>query len=143
MTINTGYQTEHNHLHFVRVKKAYSDITSGTSFSIGWLPPGATVYDAYAIVDTAFNSATSDVLDMGFRNAGDGTAADDNEFMSAVSIASVGKKSADDLASAGDLRFPKGAEVTAKWTGTGTAATAGNADFIVVFAVDNDGDTTS
>jgi len=143
MSVYDGYQTEHSHIHYVRKKFNYSDLTSGTAASIGWLPANAIVFDAVAYVDTAFNSGTSDVMDLGFRAAGDGTAADDNEFMSAVSIASVGLKSADDLATAGDLIFPKGAEVTAKWTGAGTAATAGVVYCMVAYFVDNDGDTTS
>lgn len=143
MSVNDAQQFHHNLLHFLRVKKALADITSGTSFSVGWVPAGATVYDAYAIVDTAFNSGTSDLLDIGFENAGDGTTSDPNEFMTAVSIASVGKKAADELATAGDLRFPSGAQITATWTGAGTAATTGNMDVVVLYAVDNDGNTTS
>lgn len=143
MSVQTGYQTEHNHVHFLRVKKAYSDITSGTQFSLGWVPAGAVVLDAGAHVDTAFNSGTSDVLDIGFRNSGDGTTADDNEYMSAVSIASVGNKKADDIATAGDCVHPKGAEITAKWTAVGAAATAGVLYAWCSYIVDNDGDTTS
>ena len=77
-------------------------------------------------------SGTSDLLDMG-------TSGDPNGFMTAVSIASVGKKSADELASSDDLGpYASETDISVTWTGAGTAATAGAMEIIIEYIVDND-----
>lgn len=137
MSIETAQQYHHNLLHFLRGTIAFGSATSGTAVSLGWIPAGAIVKDANATVTTAFDSGTSDLLDIGFRNAGDGTTDDPNEFATAVSIATAGQVQSDELATAGDLYFPEGAEIVATWTAAGTAATAGNAYVEVFYTVDN------
>lgn len=119
-------------VHYVRKGVSLSELTSGTAVTIGTLPAGAVVDDAYAVVTTAFNSGTSDLLDMG-------TSGDPNGFMSAVSVATAGKKSADDLATSDDLSLSADTEVSFTWTGAGTAASAGALEAVVKFVIDNDG----
>lgn len=126
-------QYHHSMVHFVRKGVLYSQLTSGTAVVIGTLPPGAVVCNVYAVVKTAFNSATSDLLDMG-------TSGSNNAFMSAVSIASVGQKLADDMATSSALVIGSTeTDVVAKWTGTGAAPSAGEVEFVVEFLPDNDG----
>lgn len=137
-----GQQYELNAVHYLRAQITKDD-TSGTAVSLGWLPPRAVVYDGGAVVSTAFNSATSDVLDIGFRNAVDGTTDDTDEYATDLDVSSVGFKQVDEVATAGDLLTDEGAEVVATWTGTGTAATTGSMEVFVAYIVDNDGDTTS
>ena len=129
MTTAREYHTAQ--VHYVRKGVALADLTSGTAVTIGTLPAGAVVTDAYAVVTTAFNSGTSDLLDMG-------TSGDPNGFMTAVSIASVGKKAADELATSDDLSLSAATDVSATWTGAGAAATTGAMELIVEFVVDND-----
>ena len=130
-----GQSYERNTVHYLEATVSQADSTSGTAVSLGWLPPKACVIGGGAVVQTAFDSGTSDLLDMGFRNAVDGTADDTNEYMTAVSIASVGYKETDEMATAGDLYTDEGAEVVATWTGAGTAATAGEAHCFVRYII--------
>ena len=133
MSIYDGKQYHTDQVHYLRQTVTFSDGT----VSLGWLPKGAVVIDAAAVVTTAFNSGTNNNLNIGFRNAGDGTADDTDEFMSAVAVGSAGKKDADELATAADLHFPEGAELVAVTALTGTAATAGSAEVFVAYLVDN------
>lgn len=131
-TANTvaRYTTDQK-VHTMRKGVAFADLTSGTAVTIGKLPSGAIIDDAYVVVTTAFDSGTSDLMDMG-------TSGDPNGFMSAVSVASVGKKSADDLATSDDLVLSADTDVSVTWTGAGAAATAGAFEAVVKFIVDND-----
>ena len=74
---------------------------------------------------TAFNAGTANVLDIGFRNAGDGTADDLDEFATDLALGTEGVISADEMATAGDAVMVSGAEITCSVDLTGTAATAG------------------
>ena len=78
MAITDARQYHHDLVHFLRADVAYTD--DDVAVSLGWLPANATVIDAGMAVSTAFNAGTSNVLDLGFRNAGDGTADDTDEF---------------------------------------------------------------
>lgn len=136
MSVNDAQQYHTNQVHFLRKNVAFGDI--GSTVSLGWVPAGALVHDAFVVTDTAFNSGSSTTANMGFRNAGDGTAADADEFMSGVSVAAAGKHAADEIdTSVADLYFPEGAELTIALSETGTAADAGNAFAIVLYTVDN------
>lgn len=136
MSVNDAQQYHLNVVHVLRKNITFSDM--GSTVSLGWVPAGAVVSNAYIVVDTAFNSGTTSTANMGFRNAGDGTTADADEFMTAVSVAAAGKAAADEIdASVADLYFPEGAELTVALAETGTAATAGNAFAVVEYTVDN------
>lgn len=137
MTINSAKAYHTDQVHYLRTTVSQAASISGTAVSLGWIPAGAAVIDGGAVVFEAFDSGTSDVLDLGFRNAGDGTADDTDEFATDLAISAVGLKAADELATAGDLLFPEGAEIVATWTGAGTAATAGSAVVWVAYMADN------
>lgn len=136
MALTDGQQYHTNQVHYLRKAIAFSDGATAV-VSVGWLPPGAIVVGGGVVVDAAFNAGTANVLDIGFRNAGDGTAADDDEFATDLAIGSVGYKVMDETATAGDLWFPSGAEVTATLALSGTAATAGAGFVIVQYVVLN------
>lgn len=118
-------------VHYLRYGAALDDLTSGTAVTIGTIPAGAIVTNAYGIVTTAFDSGTSDVLDIGTSADGDGFATD-------LDISSVGKKAADELATSDDLLAATDTDITFSWTGAGTAATAGALEVVVEFIPDND-----
>lgn len=124
-----SYHTQQ--VHYFRKGVTLADLTSATAVTIGTIPAGAIIKDAYAVVTTAFDSGTSDLLDMG-------TSGDPNGFMTAVSVAAAGKKAADELATSDDLVTSAETTVSATWTGAGTAATAGAMELVVEFIPDND-----
>lgn len=118
-------------VHYFRKGVALADLTSGTAVTLGTVPAGAVIVDAYAVVTEAFDSGTSDVLDIGTSDDGDGFATD-------LDISSVGKKAADELESSNDLVVSADTDITFAWTADGTAATAGAMEVIVEFIPDND-----
>ncbi len=135
MAVTDGKQYHHDLVHFLRADVAYTD--DDTAVSLGWLPGGATVVAAGIAVTTAFNAGTGNVLDLGFRNAGDGTADDTDEFATDLALGTAGLIAADELATAADVHFPEGAEIVATPALTGTAATAGAGVAYVQYIVDN------
>ena len=118
-------------LHYIRRTVSLADLVSGTAVVVGALPAGALVYDAFAQVTTAFDSGTSDVLDIG-------TADDPDGFATDLAISAVGRLAADELASSDDLVMAADTDIHMTWTGAGTAATEGTVTVVVLFAVDND-----
>ena len=134
MTVETGKQYHTDQVHFLRKAITYAD--DGSTVSLGWLPARATVIDAGVVVETAFDGGTTNTLDIGFRNAGDGTAADTDEFATDLALGTAGRIVADEMATAGDLTFPGGAEVVGVVTST-ASATAGAGTVYLTYIVDN------
>ena len=126
-----GQQFHTNQTHYLREQLVVGSITSAVPVNLGYLPSGAVVIGASAVVSVAFDSATSDVIDIG-------TSADADGFASAVDISSVGLKAADDLATSDDLVTTADTLITATWTGAGAAPSAGTVDVIVEYVVDNE-----
>lgn len=114
--------------HTAQVHYIYRDLTfaeqAAGTLSIGWVPPGATILRAGAAVSVAFNAATTNTLNIGFRSA-PGKTDDADEFASLILIGVAGIIVADDLAIANDNLFPSGGELTAGIVVTGAAATTG------------------
>lgn len=135
MTVQAGTQYHTNQVHFLRADVVFGD--DGSAISLGWVPAGATVLRGGVVVTTAFNAGTSNVCDLGFRNAGDGTADDTDEFATDLALGTEGVIAADEMATAGDAHFPSGAEIVASPALSGTAATAGAGVAWVEFIVDN------
>lgn len=136
MSVNDAQQYHQNMVHFLRAQVVFGD--SGSAVSLGWLPADATVLRGGVVVTTAFNAGTSNVCDLGFRNAGDGTANDDDEFATDLALGTEGVIVADEMATAGDAHFAEGAEVIATPALSGTAATAGAGYAWVEYIVDNE-----
>lgn len=118
-------------LHYLRKGITFADLD--TTVTLGVLPAGAIVDNAYVIVSTAFDSGTSDVLDIGTSGDGDGFATD-------LGLQTAGKIAADELATSDDLG-PYASDTTLQATlvAAGTAATAGAGEIVVTFLPDNDG----
>lgn len=62
--------------------------TAAAAGDEGFIPAGAIIKDAYFVVDTAFTSGGSAVLDIGLKEA-DGTAIDDDGIDAAVAVAGL------------------------------------------------------
>jgi hypothetical protein len=117
---------------YFRATVAFNTVNIGTAGKVplGTLPEGAIVTGMLVKVTTAFNAATTNVLTVG-------TAADDDAIIGAADV--------DETTIATTLTFAgvgyKASAVTPlfiKYTQTGTAATAGEADIILWFCPDND-----
>jgi hypothetical protein len=130
-----GQQFHHNLTHFLQATVVFGD--DGNSVSLGFLPAGAAVIRGGVVVTTAFNAGTSNVLDIGFRNAVDGTSDDTDEYATDLALGTAGVIAADELATAADAYTASGAEVVATPALTGTAATAGSGIVWVEYLVDN------
>lgn len=108
---------------YARVEVTFEDIASGVASEAIDVPAGAIIVDGYVNVTTAFDSGTSDVLDVG-----DGD--DDDRFTSSqIDISSTG-------ATALDLTGHEYAEkdtIDVTWTAAGTAATAGVFELVVAY----------
>lgn len=139
MSLQTGYQTENNVTHFLRKKLTYAN-AAGT-YSLGWVPPEASILRGGVVVHTAFNAGTNNQLDIGYRNGGDSETDDTDEYATDLALGTPAIVPFD--ATAAVLHFPKGAEIVCVLDVTGTAAGTGNAVVWVEYIVDNDGDTTS
>lgn len=97
------------------VDVAYSDLTSATAAVAMDLPVGAVVTGGAVMVDTAFNSATSDVLVVG-------DALSANRYKSSYSIAAAGLTA---LVPTGYQTLPTSNQIKVTWTGVGAVPTAG------------------
>jgi hypothetical protein len=108
-------------------------IGSGNGIPIGALEAGTIPLYAFVTIETAFNAATTNVLQLGTVDAVAGLAVD-----TAIIAGTTGFK--------GNLSgtltgIPLAADkvVYAKYTQTGTAATAGKAEIILMFANKREG----
>jgi len=135
-----GQQYEQNVVHVLRKPVAIGD--DDNVVSLGWIPEGANVIRGGVHVQTAFNSATTDVLDIGFRNAPGGETDDPNAYATVITMAAVGVIAADEMTATTAIDLTLGAEITFSYTATGTAATTGNGIVWVEYIVDNDGDVS-
>lgn len=99
-TVARQYQTEQ--VHYVTCPIVYTTL----SYNIGVLPKGAAVVDAGVFVTTAFAGGTPQTLDIGVT-------ADGDDFATALAITAVGRKQADELATATDLVMAADTTVTA------------------------------
>lgn len=135
MSVETGRQYHTDQVHYLR--KSFTFSNADETLSLGWVPANASVIEGGVVVATAFNSGTSDTLDLGFRNAGDGTADDADEYATLLDLTTAGRIAADAMATAADAHLPEGAELTLTYNSTGTAPTAGQGYAFLTYIVDN------
>lgn len=103
---------------YLRKKVSYLDGATGV-VQVGTLPIGAIVLRAGVVVTTAFNAASTNVLDIG-------TVADDDGFVADAAMGTIGVIISTTTATSNDVG-PLAADtsVIATHAQTGTAATAG------------------
>jgi hypothetical protein len=129
-----GRQYRTQQTHYLRKTIRFDSAPSGTQIPIGTLPQGALVTSTIVAVSEAFNAATSNALIVG-------TAADDDALVdvNGVNEGAIGSTRVAPATLAGLIAPGTDTTVFAKYSQTGTAATAGRATILVEFAVDNDG----
>jgi len=134
MPANNARQTQYQQSHYFRKRVNWNDAGIAAGINIGTLPAGAVLLDAAARINTAFNAATTNVLQMGITPTGGEILA------SAVVLAgATGFKSAKTgTAFAAAATLATDTDVYVSYTQTGTAATAGQADLVVQYAPNND-----
>jgi len=93
----------------------FSDLTSGAITEAIDLPGGAQLIDGEVVITTAFDSGTSDAIEVGLLGVATDT------YLSSTSIASAGTTAL--VPTGGSLAAAN--TVTIEWTAVGTAATAG------------------
>jgi hypothetical protein len=122
-TINSGQAYHTRQTHYITAPIRWDQTTA--VLSVGWLPPGAIVTAGHVSVTTAFTAGGANTIDIGFRNDGNGRAADDNAFATLIAPTALGLLAFDELASATNLQHPLGCEVTMRYNGTTPTAGAG------------------
>ena len=106
----------------------YNDVGAATGIATGkWLPAGAILSGTEVSVNTTFNAQTTNVLTIGINGA---TA---NNIVATVSAATAGTTL--NLLPTGTAlgKLTADSQVYVKYTQTGTAATQGNASFIITY----------
>lgn len=104
----------------------YDELTSGVALSLIDLPQGSVVTGGFIVVDTVWNSATSDVLDLG-------DATDDDEYTATqVNLTALG---ATELTITGFETTSSEPAIVATWTGVGAAPSTGALRVVVEYIV--------
>ena len=131
-TGNAGRVYHEQMTHYLRKSFQFntSGLASGTQVVwLGTLPAGAVVRGAMLKVRTGFNSATSDVLDVG-------SVASPQAIIAAADITVAGGFYS---LTGMDMTVPTDAvDIFAKWTGVGSPPSAGSITVIVEYFPDND-----
>lgn len=119
-------------VHYLRKRVTFAD--EGSVIDVGVIPAGASVVGGGAHIVTAFDDSAT--IDVGFR---DGSSTDDpNGYATALVATAIGFKALDELAATTNIQQTVPAIVTASVNdGTG-AVSAGVADIIVMYVLDND-----
>lgn len=113
-TAGTTARSYHTHqVHYVSADIDYSD--NGASVSLGYVPAGAYLIRGGVVVTTAFNGDTTNTLNLG-------TAADADEFGSALALGTVGVIAADEMATTNGSYLTADTEIFAAVTSTASAS---------------------
>lgn len=119
-------------VHYLRKRITFADF--GTTVTVGKIPAGASVIGGGVHVITAFNSSGTDLLDVGFI----GSTTDADGYATDLDISSVGFKALDELGATTNIQQTVDTTVTCAPAQSIADATAGVADVIVTYVVDND-----
>ncbi|NIT14175.1 MAG: hypothetical protein GTN99_08055 [Candidatus Dadabacteria bacterium] len=107
------------------VSFAYTDLVSAAAEPAVQLPPNAVVVGGGIVVDTVWNSATSDLADVGDAN-------DPNRYSaSQVNLAAAGFTALDVTG----YKDVDGLKIDITWTGVGAAPSQGAARMFVHYAI--------
>ena len=120
-------------VHYLRKTVNYNDTGVSTGVFMGTLPAGAMVTDIVANVRTAFNAGSGNSLSVGITS----TAYTDILATADVTLATTGGYRGTILAAAD--RMATDADVYIRYTQTGSTASAGVVDVVLMFAANNDG----
>lgn len=128
---NFGHQDYSQQVQYLRKRINYNSSNIATSFVIGYLPPGASVFAGGVHVVTAFNDSGTDTLDIGYIGGTTVAAA----YASLLDVSAVGFIAADELASTTNIQGTVAHTVTCRYNGQNTNATAGVADVTIAYSL--------
>lgn len=125
------------HLQVVHtLRKNITYATENTEIVVGYLPANACVIGGGVHVTTAFNDSGTDTLDVGFK---DGNSTDDpNAYATLLDLSAVGYIALDELAATTNIMQTEDCTVTCIYNGQNNNASAGAAEVIILFVLDND-----
>lgn len=112
-------------IHYLRKRVNYNDSAIGTGVVMGTLPAGAMIVTQNVRVNTAFNAATTNALNVGTAAAGTQLFSD---------AATAGARSP----TIANLSFASDQDIYVTYAQTGTAATAGQGDIVIGYVPNND-----
>lgn len=118
--------------HFIRKRVNY--LTNGTVITLGKIPAGASVTGGGVHIITAFNDSGTDTMDVGFI----GGTTDDNAYATLLDVSAVGWIVFDELATTTNIQQSVDTQVTVRYNGQNSNATAGVADVIVFYVPNTD-----
>jgi len=116
------------------LRKRYTFADVATTVTVGKIPAGASVVGGGVHVITAFNATTTDVVNVGFI----GATTNASGYATALTTAAVGFIVLDELAATTNIQGTVEHTITAAPTETGAASTAGVADIIIWYVLNND-----
>lgn len=134
-SLNTGTSARDSgeqQIHSLRKRITFSDVASVVT--VGKIPAGASVIGGGVHVVTAFNATTTNVVNVGFIGATTNASA----YGTALTTGAVGYIVLDELAATTNIQGTVEHTITASPTETGAASSAGAADVIVQFVLNND-----
>jgi hypothetical protein len=112
-------------VHYLRKRVNYNDANIGNGVVMGTLPAGSMIVSQNVRVNTAFNAATTNAVNVGTAAAGTQLFSD---------AATAGARSP----TIANLSFASDQDIYVTYAQTGTAATAGQADIVIGYAPNND-----
>lgn len=136
MATNTaGDVARDSHLQVVHTwRKNITYAIENTTINIGTIPAGASVIGGGVHVKTAFNDSGTDTLDVGFI----GGTTDADAYATLLDLSAVGYIAFDELAATTNIQQSVTTTLTCIYNGQNNNASAGEAEVIVLFVLDND-----
>lgn len=134
--MSTAYQTQYSVLHCIRKGITYATTGIGTAatVAVGTIPAGAVVDHVLVRVDTAFNDSNNDdAIDVGTSGNNDALVDSTN------TDADPQTTGAYHVYRGSDVTFSSDTVIYVTCVGTADDASAGAAEVIVAYWVDNDG----
>jgi hypothetical protein len=116
------------------LRKRYTFADAAATVTVGKIPAGASVIGGGVHIVTAFNATTTNVVNVGYIGATTVASA----YATALTTAAVGFIVLDELGSTTNIQGTVEHTITAAPTETGAASTAGVADIIVTYVLNND-----
>lgn len=119
-------------VHYLRKRITFA--TENAAITIGVIPAGASVIGGGVHVVTGFNDSGTDTLDVGFI----GATTDADGYATLLDLTNVGYIALDELAATTNIQGTVSHTVTCIYNGQNNNASAGVADVIIQYVVDND-----
>lgn len=113
---------------------AFNTLNIGTadSVKVGTLPSGSQIVSCIVRVSTAFNAATTNVLTVGTSSGSNADVMSATDVDESAAATTVGTRGC-------DLAFTSDTAIYAKYTQSGTAATAGAARITILYVATSNG----